>query len=55
MPVPKPKKGEGRHKFISRFVADSAMKAEFQDVRQRVAAAHRTWEQTKEKKAGVAG
>lgn len=49
MPVPKPKKGEGRHTFVTRFVNDPTMKSEFQDIKQRTAVAYQTWEQAKKK------
>jgi hypothetical protein len=51
MPVPKPKTGETEDEFISRFMGDSVMIAEYPDATQRSAVAHSYWDGAK-KKAG---
>ncbi len=52
MPVLKPKKGEGRHTFVTRFMNDQAMKIEYEDIKQRNETAYLIWEQYKKKKKG---
>jgi len=42
MPIPKPKSGEKGKKFIARFMANTAMKKEFPDYKQRLAVAYST-------------
>lgn len=50
MPVPKPRKGESRSDYVSRFMANEAMRKEFPKQAQRSAVAHSTWRRSKKKK-----
>lgn len=43
MPLPRPREGETRDEFISRFMSDEEMKKEFKDTKQRVAVALKIW------------
>lgn len=44
MPLPKPKKGENKDKFISRCVGNNSMNDEYPDNKQRVAVCNSIWE-----------
>jgi hypothetical protein len=50
MPIPKPKKGETKYKFLSRFMSDNTMNKEFPDIKQRYAVANTQWKNKKSNK-----
>lgn len=50
MPIPKPKKGESKEKFIDRCMSNSVMKKEYPDNNQRLAVCGTTWK-NKDKKS----
>jgi len=50
MPLPKPKDGEEKEKWIERCMSNDAMKEEFPDNKQRLAVCHQKW-RDKDKKA----
>jgi len=47
MPMPKPKEGESRDQFISRFMGDSTMNDDFPNQAQRYAVAEKQFDRTK--------
>ena len=47
MPLPRPREGESKNNFISRFLSDSTVRSEFGDSKQRQAVAFSTWEEAK--------
>lgn len=49
MPIPKPKKGEKKQKYISRFMSNDTMQKEYKDRKQRLAIAYSTWRDYKQK------
>jgi len=55
MPLPTPKNGEKRSKFISRCMVDIAAKDEFKDMKQRVAVCSSQFEEAESKASVVLG
>lgn len=51
MPLPKPRKGETKEKFIERCMSDSVMKTEFPNIKQRYAVCNTQWNKRKSKKS----
>ena len=47
MPLLKPKKGERRAEFVSRFMSSASAKKEFKDKKQRLAVALSQWRKKK--------
>lgn len=49
MPLPKPKEGEKKNDFISRFMNDENAKKEFESNSQRLAVAYSIWDRETKK------
>ena len=47
MPIPKPKKGETKEKFISRCMGSSVMNTEFPNDKQRAGVCYTQWKKGK--------
>lgn len=52
MPLPTPKKGEGKDKFISRCMGNTQAKRDFPDQQQRLAVCHSQFRRKKNKSIG---
>lgn len=50
MPLPKPKEGEKKNEFISRFMSDENAQKEFKSHQQRLAVAYSIWRMKKKDK-----
>jgi hypothetical protein len=50
MPMPRPKPKEDQQAFVSRFMADQAMRREYPDEKQRAAVAHSEWRRRRREK-----